>query len=112
GANFRNPLSIGSPQPPTGLGHSTPQLAATWRQSLPPCVSSSAFLSPPSGHKPYFREDHFSGGRPRFTRKRTFAGRSEMSTASKAAVSQALLDCFISASKQLRRDGAAKRRPG
>src|SRR5450631_2703697 len=37
---------------------------ATSRQSLLPCVSSSAFFSPPSGHKPYFREDHFSGGRP------------------------------------------------
>ncbi len=48
----------------TSLVHSTPQPAAASRQSLPPCVSSSAFLSPPSGHKPYFREDHFSGGRP------------------------------------------------
>ena len=26
---------------------------------------SLAFFSPPSGHKPYIREDHFSGGRPR-----------------------------------------------
>jgi hypothetical protein len=25
-----------------------------------------AFFSPPSGHKPYIREDHFSGGRPPF----------------------------------------------
>ncbi|MGC2435309.1 MAG: hypothetical protein WA478_01210, partial [Pseudolabrys sp.] len=32
--------------------------------SLPQCVASLPFFSPPSGHKPYIRKDHFSGGRP------------------------------------------------
>jgi hypothetical protein len=37
---------------------------ASMTHPLPACVSSGAFLDPPSGSKAYFRKDHFSGGRP------------------------------------------------
>src|ERR687897_161603 len=61
----RSRRSTGSPPPPSGPALSAPQPAAASRRSPQPCAASSTSIRPPQGPKPYLREDHFSGGRPR-----------------------------------------------
>lgn len=51
-------------KPPTGLATPTHRPAEASRRSPRVCASSGALLHPPAGSKAYFREDHFSGGRP------------------------------------------------
>jgi len=47
------------------LATSAHQLGGAWKQFLPVYNASCPSIIPPLGFKnPYFREDHFSGGRP------------------------------------------------
>ena len=59
-----HPRSSGPLRPPIDPAIPARRPVEASRRSLPACASSVPFLRPPSGSKAYFREDHFSGGRP------------------------------------------------